>query len=138
MSTPPTQQRDKIIAWKLHYALFHCLTEYYVGWPASKEGWTVKFSAFAETKFTREESWCLSCPHSASVRWGQAEAAHYNSMKSSNMFPCLTQSKLCYPCLNSVLAGIRRRHCTAQHIKIKARSAAQMHEATCQFLLPRQ
>lgn len=50
---PPTQQLDEIRAWKLHYALFHCLTEYYAGWPASKEGWTLKFPAFAETKFTR-------------------------------------------------------------------------------------
>ena len=52
---PPTQQLDEIIAWKLHYALFHCRTEYYAGWPASKEGWTVKFLAFAETKFPREK-----------------------------------------------------------------------------------
>lgn len=52
----PTEQLDEIIAWKLHYALFNCLTEYYAGWPASKEGWSVNFPAFAETKFT----WCCS------------------------------------------------------------------------------
>lgn len=50
---PPTQQRDEIIAWKLHYALFHCLKEYYAGWPTSKDGWTVKFLALTDTKVTQ-------------------------------------------------------------------------------------
>lgn len=54
--SPPTQQRDEIIAWKLHHAMFHCFTEYYVGWPVRKEGWTVKFLALADTKFTRDET----------------------------------------------------------------------------------
>lgn len=50
---PPTQQQDEIIAWKLHYALFHCLNEYYAGWPTSKDGWTLKFMAATDTLVTR-------------------------------------------------------------------------------------
>ncbi|XP_045085569.1 uncharacterized protein [Aegilops tauschii subsp. strangulata] len=53
---PPTQQRDEIIAWKLHYALFHCLNEYYAGWPTSKHGWTVKFMPVSDNIVTRHET----------------------------------------------------------------------------------
>lgn len=53
---PPTQQRDEIIAWKLHYALFHCLNEYYAGWPTSKGGWTVKFMPVSDNIVTRDET----------------------------------------------------------------------------------
>ncbi|XP_048554668.1 uncharacterized protein LOC125535641 [Triticum urartu] len=38
-----THERDEIIAWKLHDALFNCLDEYYAGWPVNKERWNVKF-----------------------------------------------------------------------------------------------
>lgn len=54
--SPPNRQRDEIIAWKLHHALFHCLTEYYAGWPVRKDGWTVNFPAFTDTIFTRDET----------------------------------------------------------------------------------
>ncbi|KAM3402655.1 hypothetical protein ACQJBY_006480 [Aegilops geniculata] len=54
--SPPTQQRDEIIAWKVHHAILHCLTEYYTRWPTSKDCWTVKFLALADTKFIRDET----------------------------------------------------------------------------------
>ena len=51
-----TQQRDEIIAWKLHDALLICLNEYYAGWPVRKDGWKVTFPALADSIFSRNET----------------------------------------------------------------------------------
>lgn len=53
LACPPTGQRDEIIAWKLHDALFTCLNEFYAGWPTSKDNWTLKFPSMTNCIFSR-------------------------------------------------------------------------------------
>lgn len=56
LACPPTGQRDEIIAWKLHDALFTCLNEFYTGWQTSKDNWTLKFPSMTDCIFSRADT----------------------------------------------------------------------------------
>ena len=46
-----TKDKHELIAWKLHHALFHCLNEYYAGWPTQDGQWASKYPVVAEENF---------------------------------------------------------------------------------------
>ena len=48
-----TKDKHELIAWKLHHALFHCLNEYYAGWPTQDGQWASKYPVVAEENFDR-------------------------------------------------------------------------------------
>lgn len=50
---PPTEERDQLIAWKLHDALFNCLNEFY---PGCNDDWSINFPVLMDTIFTCEET----------------------------------------------------------------------------------
>ena len=55
---PSDTKKDslELIAWKLHHALFHCLNEYYAGWPTQDGQWATNYPAVAEENFDRVET----------------------------------------------------------------------------------
>ncbi|XBH96172.1 hypothetical protein VPH35_086611 [Triticum aestivum] len=52
----PMKDKLKLVAWKLHHALFDCLNEYYAGWPTQDGQWVTKYPVIAEENFSRDET----------------------------------------------------------------------------------
>uniref|UniRef100_A0A8R7R758 Uncharacterized protein n=1 Tax=Triticum urartu TaxID=4572 RepID=A0A8R7R758_TRIUA len=54
--TPEVRAMHEAAVSILHDGLFKCISEFFSGWPVSKENWTTKYPRVADTLFSREDS----------------------------------------------------------------------------------